>query len=253
VWLAGLGLRVGARLTPGAGGRLHISLADSSMVKLGSDARLELPRLESQPDDGGLLRGALQVAKGAFRFTTRALGVLKRREIEVAIGPTITAGIRGTDIWGKSDVERQLLCLIEGRIEVSSPEQAAQTMDQPRTYYLVAQGQAPQPVAPVPAGELEKWAAQTELDPGTATLNIEGTFMLGLESHREADAAQAALLRLDAEGYAAEVVRINLAGVTWYRVVISGFATAAEAEHFGRTARRALKLPSPWVIAPDNL
>ena len=33
---------------------------------------------------------------------------------------TVTAGIRGTDLWGKSAADRQIVCLIEGRIEVGA-------------------------------------------------------------------------------------------------------------------------------------
>ena len=33
----------------------------------------------------------------------------------------MTAGIRGTDLWGSSDAERDLVCLVEGRITVTHP------------------------------------------------------------------------------------------------------------------------------------
>jgi cell division protein FtsN len=171
----------------------------------------------------------------------------------VAIGPTITAGIRGTDIWGRSDREQELLCLIEGMIEIGGPGQARQVMDQPLTFYVVPRDQPALPVASAPAGQLERWTAQTELNPDRPAMSAEGGYMVGLESHLAADAAHAAVTRLDERGYAAEVVRAAIAGQTWYRVVLSGFGSAAEAARFAAEARSSLGLQSPWVIAPDNL
>jgi hypothetical protein len=47
---------------------------------------------------------------------------------------TITAGIRGTDLWGKADATRDIVCLIEGRITVER-ERDRFVMDQPKRLY----------------------------------------------------------------------------------------------------------------------
>lgn len=253
---AGMAVRAGDQFITGAGGRLHIALHDHSVVKLGENGQLNLPALELKPladDKDGLFSGALKVVKGAFRFTTSQLGKLRKREIDVSIGPTITAGIRGTDIWGKSETEQDLLCLIEGRIEIGSPGHESQVMDQAASFYLVPRDQAPLSVAPVPAGKLEKWVPQTELKAEYPALKSDGAFMVGLESSTDADAAQAAARRYSDLGYAAEIVRANVGGRTWYRVVITGLATAGEAQLFAKRLSQDLKLKSPWVMAPPNL
>jgi len=253
---AGLSLQAGDQFITGAGGRLHIAMNDHSVVKLGENGQLNLPKLQLQAladDEGGLLSSALKVVKGAFRFTTSQLGRLRKREVDVSIGPTITAGIRGTDIWGKSETEQELLCLIEGKIEIGGPGQETQVMEQAATFYVVPRDQAPLPVAPVPAEKLEKWAAQTELSPDAPALMGDGSYMVGLESSTDSDAAQAAAQRYSELGYATEIVRAKVGGKTWYRVVITGLVTAAEAQRFAQTLKQSLKLKSPWVMSPPNL
>ena len=62
------------------------------------------------------------MVSGAFRFTTQALSRFHgERDVKVRI-VTITAGIRGTDLWGKADKTRDIVCLIEGKITVSASD-----------------------------------------------------------------------------------------------------------------------------------
>ena len=43
---------------------------------------------------------------------------LLERDVRVKVN-AVTAGIRGTDVWGKSESDRDIVCLLEGRIDVS--------------------------------------------------------------------------------------------------------------------------------------
>lgn len=239
-------LRPGDRIETGAAGRVHLALADGSVVKLGSEAQFELPALTA---DGEVLRGVLRVVKGAFRYTTLALGALRRRELDVHIGPTITAGIRGTDIWGKSDPARELLCLIEGSVEVASPGAAPQRMDQPLTFYVVPRGEPPLPVQPTPPGQIEQWAVQTEMRAQAPALRADGARSVALASYAARVEAQAAAARLSAEGYAAEVIAARVRGVARHRLVLRGFGSLEDARAFLDTARQ-LGFPTPWVLPP---
>ncbi|MFT4582150.1 MAG: hypothetical protein ACI915_001048 [Gammaproteobacteria bacterium] len=93
----------------GAAARAVLRLGDGSTVKLGADARAQLPLL----DAGGLTEGVflafLEIVKGAFRFTTTELGELSEREVTAQLR-SITIGIRGTDVLGKVDDAR--LCCV---------------------------------------------------------------------------------------------------------------------------------------------
>lgn len=252
----GQAVQQGDRFITGAGGRLHLALADLSVVKLGENARLDLPRLAFKPvpdSTESLFSSTLSVVKGALRYTTRELGKLRPREVDLAIGPTLTAGIRGTDVWGNADSQKDLICLLEGQIDVSSGEAARLRMDQPGTFYVVPQGLAALPVAPVLAEKLASWIPQTELRSDDATLTARGSYMVGLQSSTDADSAQAAVRTFAELGYATEIVRARVGGKTWYRVVISGLEDHAQAQRFAARLKQTLGLQSPWVMPPPNL
>jgi hypothetical protein len=250
----GEALQAGDRYETGVGGRLQIGLHEASTVKLGESADFAMPELH-QIDDGrdqGLFKGALKVLKGAFRFTTGAIGALRRRELDVSIGPTVTVGIRGTDIWGKSDAQRDLVCLIEGKIEVSSPGQPAQRMEQPLSYYSVPRegghDQPPPPVAPAPESELALWVPQTELRDEVPALYADGRYRVSLVSYAEQARARDKLHQLSEQGYATSLQAYLHEGQTRYRLVVGGLRTQAEAKRFADAMKVRLKLPFPWVM-----
>ena len=138
----GMPLRNRDRVLTGADARVLIQLAEGSAVKLGENAQLDLNALGRR--EGGVFTAALDVAKGAFRFTTGVFARTHRqRAVNVRIA-TITAGIRGTDLWGSSDAERDLVCLLEGRITVMHPEDSARLLSEPLSVYAAAKVQPPQ-------------------------------------------------------------------------------------------------------------
>ena len=88
-------------------------------MKLGENVEIGLNAFGRRDD--GVFTAGLDVVKGAFRLTTDLFRrYLVKRAINVRIG-TVTAGIRGTDIWGRSDGERDFVCLLEGHITASHP------------------------------------------------------------------------------------------------------------------------------------
>jgi hypothetical protein len=107
------------KVVTGDNGRLLLRLADGSTVKLGEKARLNLTQAEATRDnDVTTLQATLNVLVGAFRFTTNAFDKLQnRRTVDIKIS-TVTAGIRGTDLWGAQRPDREIVCLIEGNITV---------------------------------------------------------------------------------------------------------------------------------------
>ena len=75
----------------------------------------------------------------------------------------VTAGIRGTDVWGKSEGERDIVCLLEGRITVSHG--AAQfTMQEPLSFYIAPRTGQAQPPSRVTPQQVKEWSAETEID-----------------------------------------------------------------------------------------
>ena len=159
----GAQLKAGDQVRTGLGSRLLVRTADGSTVKLGENASLVIESMRMRGED--FFEAALKVAVGAFRFTTESLAKSRgRREVSIAVA-TVTAGVRGTDLWGKSSPDRQIVCLIEGEIEVTAPGEGPRRLGQAMSYYARENGVS-QPIATVPADQLREWSAETEPQPG---------------------------------------------------------------------------------------
>lgn len=83
---------------------------------------------------------------------------------------TVTAGIRGTDIWGKTEPERDFICLLEGRIGVSHQDGDAREMSEPLTFYVAPRGQPPKGIEKADPETVKQWAAETEIQAGAGAL-----------------------------------------------------------------------------------
>ena len=222
----GMQLRDRDEVRTGTNSRLLLRMADGSAVKLGERASLGLDGMRLRRDS--VFEAALKVAQGAFRFTTEAVKKFRgRREINISIA-TVTAGIRGTDLWGKSDPERQIVALIEGRIEVTPPGEASIAMDQPLSFYQRERGQS-QPVVPIPIEQLKAWAAETEPQPGEGVTRRGGRWRI-TASGLAFSPAQALYDELRRAGYAAEIVPARVKEKRVYNVRLSNFETQKDAE-----------------------
>lgn len=252
---AGMELREADRVTTGANSRLLLRLAEGSQVKLGENAQLNLDRLSQRQDNRQtLLQAAIDVARGAFRFTTDARAKLtSRREVDIRVS-TVTAGIRGTDLWGKSGDDRDIVCLIEGRIAVQRESEQAVTMDQALQFYIAPKaggrrdaGQAAQ-LATVSTDQLTRWAAETEIAAGQGAARRGGKWKVVAAAAPDQNAALAVYDKLRAEGYAATLFPTGAAGSRVYEVRIGGLPSRAEAEALA--ARIAPVAGGPARVAP---
>lgn len=247
--LPGQELKNRDRVVTGPDARVLLRLSEGSAVKLGENASLRVDALGVR--EGGVFTAALDVARGAFRFTT---GVFTRfqnkRAVNVRIA-TVTAGIRGTDLWGSSDAERDLVCLIEGRITVTHPEAEPVAMSEPLSFYVAPKGQAPKPVASVDPAQLSRWATETELRADGATLSKGGRWAVHAGVEDSEAGALALYDRIRAAGYPARI-RPQAAGGGAYRYVLQvpHLASRAGAEALAVRLRLDLGLEAPRVVAP---
>jgi len=239
----GMELRGGDEVKTGAGSRIYIKLAEGSLVKLGENASLKL--LDLQPERGGLFRAALNVLEGAFRFTTDILAKERRREVSIRVA-TVTAGIRGTDLWGKSMPERQIVCLIEGKIEVGAEGEAPVTMDQARQFYQREQGQT-KPVGFVEPTQLAQWAQETEIEDGQGAARRGGKWRVTLASVSTQSEALAIYDQVRTAGYAAEIHPAKAGEKRIYVVRISRLPTKADAEALAAQLRGKHGVEEPKV------
>ena len=200
----------------GNNARVQLRLAEGSAVKLGENAQFLVERAQ----DGGVFRAALSVISGAFRFTSREV---RKRDIAIKV-KNVTAGIRGTDLWGKSTEERDLVCLIEGNITVGSAGHPNVTLDKPLDFYQRPRDGDPV-VAKVDPQQLEIWGAETEIPNGGAAARAGGKWRVVAAVFEERDKALAFNRRVRANGYPAEVAKSE----DKFAVQVPGLASEADA------------------------
>ncbi len=239
----GMELKTGDTVTTGAGSRALVKLSEGSLVKLGENGSLLINDINA--DSGGIFKAALRVAEGAFRFSTDLLQKARRREVSVRVA-TVTAGIRGTDLWGKSMPDRQVVCLIEGAIEVGADGEKPALMDQPRQFYRREKGQT-QPIGFVEAAQLGEWAKETDIEAGKGAARRGGKWKVTLAS---LDTQAAALAVYDAardNGYAAEIRPAMADNKQLYHVRIANLPSKAEAEALAGKLRGQFGIIDPRI------
>ena len=238
----GLALKAGDSLATGAGSRLLVKLSEGSLVKLGENGSLQLKELEPS---GSVFKAALGVLQGAFRFTTAAVAKNRRRDINISVA-TVTAGIRGTDLWGKSSPDKQIVCLIEGKVEVGAPGDAAVEMDQPRQFYQRDKGIAA-PVGIVEEAHLAQWARETEIEAGKGATRRGGKWSVDLLFADSQNVALAMYEQVRAAGYAAEIFPVLSGEKRRYVVRIRNLPSKKEAQALAAQLRGKHGVAEPKV------
>ena len=240
------------RVVTGQEARVLLRLSEGSAVKLGENASMRVDALGVR--DGGVFTAALDVARGAFRFTTGVFGRFQnKRAVNVRVA-TVTAGIRGTDVWGKSTDDRDLVCLIEGRITVMHEAADPVLMSEPLSFYVADRGFVPSPVAPVDPAQLGVWAAETELRPGGATFRKGGRWAVEFSVEETEAAALALYDRVRAAGYPVRIrPQVAAEGAYRYALLVPQIASRDGAESLAVRLRLELGLESTRVVASPRV
>ncbi len=219
------------RVITGPGSRALLRMAEGSAVKLGENASLAVDNLADKVSAGSarLVTASLEVVRGAFRFTTGVFGRhAAGRDVRVRIS-TVTASIRGTDLWGKSDDRRDLVCLIEGSISVSHAQTGEFTMADPLSFFVAPRNEKPLPVAAVDPKQLKEWSEETEI-PAAGGARRGGRYSVTTGVSRDQKTALASYHALRAAGYPAVVRPLKQDdGSVEYRVRVPNLATQQDA------------------------
>ncbi len=240
--IPGMELRAGDKLVTGAGSRALVKLGDGSLVKLGENGRLGLAELSPSVE---IFKAALDVLEGAFRFTTDILQKSRKREVSIRAAQ-VTAGIRGTDLWGRSRAGNEIVCLIEGDIEVAAPGEAPVTMNQPLQFYRRIDGKT-QPVGTVSQQQLDQWAAETDLQAGKGVARVGGRFRVILGQADDQNGALALYDEVRNAGYPAEILPVKQGEKYVYVVHIRHLLSRAEANAVANQLRGKFGIAEPAV------
>lgn len=225
---AGIALQVGDRLRTGAGGRLLLRLSEGSAVRLGENAAFVV---ESARRKGAVYEAALSVLQGAFRFTTATIAKAQPRDIKINLARNATIGIRGTDLWGRGREDKDIVCLLEGKIDVTGNDNQTRKLDQPLQFFQSKRNEAPEPLAFIELKQVLEWAKETDIPEGTGA-TAKGTFKLVIGGFASRDAMLSASRRLRDAGYAVDRSDKNT-------LSIANLASEADATAMGERLKAA--------------
>lgn len=207
---SGMALHNRDKVYTGRGSRALLRMAEGSAVKLGENAVLTVDDLLEKKGVNArqLVTASLDVLRGAFRFTT---GVFAKqsaeRDVKIKIA-AVTAGIRGTDVWGKSESERDVVCLIEGKIAVQHGGHEF-AMQEPLSFFIAPRKGKPAPVAPVSKQQMDEWSEETEIREGNGAIKRGGRYRVDVSSTRDESAAQQSRNKLREAGFPAQIESVR--------------------------------------------
>jgi hypothetical protein len=240
--LPGMELKPGDKVITAGESRALIKLSEGSVVKLGANGQLRFVELNAGQQ---LFKGVLDVLEGAFRFTTDVAGRNRKREVSIRASQ-VTTGIRGTDVWGRSRADNEIVCLIEGAVEVVAQGEAPVRMDQPLQFYRRIDGKT-QPVGTVEKSQLDQWAAETDLQSGKGIARAGGRVSLALGRFDSRSAAIGVREEVRKAGYPAVMTPIRGKDQTTYLVRIRQLASRAEANALAEQLRGKYGVSEPKV------
>ncbi len=238
----GMELKAGDRIVTGSGSRMLVKLSEGSLVKLGENGSLTFAQLDRSRE---IFKGVMNVLEGAFRFTTDVVAKHRRRDVAISVAQ-VTAGIRGTDLWGKSTPNRQIVCLIEGVIEVAAPNETPLTMGQPRQFYRRENDRA-QPIGFVEPAQLAAWARETEIEAGKGAARRGGRWKVNLVSVENQNDALKVYDQVREAGYAAEILPSMEGDKRVYTVRIRNLPLKIEADSLASQLRGKFGVADPKV------
>lgn len=244
--MVGMPLKNSDQIFTGANSRVLLQAADGSTIKLGENASLSVSNLAQQRESQSLFTAFLNVAKGAFRFTTALVGKHKAREVTIKVS-NATIGIRGTDVWGKEGDDKGIVVLIEGKISVVGADKTEFTMDQPLSLYEMPKSAPAKAVVPIAPDHLNQLALETEVSPGMGATSSGGVWKVTLlEALTEADVLKAYDEWQNA-GYAVRITPVNKNNATAYQLRITQIATQDEARALAKSLTGKFGATSPRV------
>ena len=240
--LPGMELRAGDQIFTGAGSRAMVRLAEGSIVKLGENGTLRFTQIDRSQE---IFKAALGVLQGAFRFTTELIGQKRKREVDIRVA-NVTAGIRGTDLWGRGRKDNEVVCLIEGEIQVGAEGEAPQTLNQPLQFYRRVDAKT-QPIGLIEVQQLGEWAKETEIEDGKGALRAGGRFTVLLASAPDQRTALGLYDELRNAGYPAEILPRKEGEQVSYVLRIRQLPTRAEAQALANQLKGKFGITEPRI------
>lgn len=237
----------GATLFTGTGGRLHVVLADGSLIKLSENTSLNLGPLQlraAKPKD--VLSATLKLTDGRLRYSAGKTSASIRTELTLQVGNALSAQVAVADVYADLDAEAQRLALLSGSLSLTPAQKPALTLAQANTVYTVYRKtqSATDGVTAIGASTLP--LTEVEFDQTHPALQSNGPYRIVLARYAEAERAEERVRRYTALGYAVALLKPTAAAPV-FRVVLDGFSTADDAQNFAALLKSRLQIVNPLV------
>lgn len=256
VWIERLGQRFPLRpdmelrendmIETGVSGRVWIKFSDKSLLKIGSNTRLEIDNLDMDRGSKGVLQGILRFVDGVFRYTAAPADNRTERNLGVRLG-TMTVSIRGTDIWGRVEPDVSRVCLLEGKINVQPGADDGFEMGEALTCANVSNTGKAQAIAEIDPEQLKKRVTETELQSGMGLSATDGAWIVNLVSYRNQMAVQNIEQRLRKAGFAVEHATVTVNQKTFYRLSVPHLESRQEAISLAKRLKDKQEIRTPWI------
>lgn len=245
---AGMQLKELDTLETGDTGRLVALFADGSLLEVGERTRMSIESLGATMEAAATtLQAFLDVAKGSFRYTAYDTVRTTHRDVGVRISSTIINVRQPADICGQSNVERELVCLIDGTITIQHPAVASFVMDKPRTVFVASKSGTPTAVTTADPELFRSWTDATKLIAAGGITVPDGGWIVQLAATDDEQTAHILARRLWQAGYAASIKRVESSDRTFYRLHVDRFDSELEARGFASRIKGQFGVTSPWV------
>ncbi len=152
-------LQRGDYITTDAGGRVTVRLPDGSLARIGHKSRVKIDNLIVPARASEPMSANFSVLQGVFRYTSGESNA--KRAVDIKVGNAITAGIRGTDLMVNATEDKDWVCLIRGKIQVSAGD-IHEVLDEPREFFVVPKGKKPEPVSFFAEDKFKQWIKEVE-------------------------------------------------------------------------------------------
>ena len=252
----GMELRDKDKVITGERARAVLQMSEGSAIKLGENATLGVDGLaESQKGDTQVVKASLDVVKGAFRFTTGIFGKPRaEREVGVKFG-TVTAGVRGTDLWGRSIDKDDLVCLLEGKISVRHAKKEFE-MNEPLQFFVAPRNEPAKPVGKIDKKQIDEWSRDTEITEGLGAIRAGAKMKMEVARFADEAAARAFEGKLKDAGYPAVIDPVsNARDGAKFAVCLDGVAGVRERSALTERLKpfvSGIPAPKPEAAAPSK-
>ena len=235
-------------LSTGRGSRALIQHPGTGTIKLGESARVRVVSVNNNKQQ----HYRFEVLRGAFRYyPALTQSASQKSTVAITIGD-INTELYSAAIWGRSNLEKDLFCLIEGTVVVDATGDDRQQLQQSLAVYLKPKGEKALPVGRVDTDLLRSWLSETDLDSLRGIADEQGEWQLVLLSLTSAAKAAAMALKYEQKGFAVKKLSVVRQGKVLHRILLQGFVSIDDALSARSQLSSYLDINDAWVWrSPD--